>query len=98
MDGGPHARVAERFSETSTMKNILPTLVAFAALTAAAPALGADLGARPYYNKEPIYAPTLYNWTGFYIGGHIGGAFSGSTNFHRPAAERFTAPPLRSGA
>ena len=64
------------------MKKILATLVAFAALTAAAPALGADLGARPYYNKEPIYAPTLYNWTGFYIGGHIGGAFSGSNSFN----------------
>ena len=46
------------------------------------PALGADLGARPYYNKAPAYAAPLYNWTGFYIGGHVGGAFNGSNNFN----------------
>ena len=39
------------------MKKILAALVAVAALTAAAPAFGADLGARPYYNKAPVYAP-----------------------------------------
>ena len=54
MEGAPHESVAERFSETNTMKKILAALVAFAALTATAPALGADLGARPYYNKEPV--------------------------------------------
>ena len=42
------------------MKKILAALVAFAALTAAAPALGADLGARSYYNKAPVYAAPLY--------------------------------------
>jgi len=82
MEGAPHEGVAERFSETNTMKKILAALVAFAALTATAPALGADLGARPYYNKAPVDAAPLYNWTGFYIGGHVGGAFSGSNNFN----------------
>ena len=63
------------------MKKILAALVAFAALTAAAPALGADLGAR--YYKQPAYTPAMVaaQWTGFYIGGHLGGAFSGSNNF-----------------
>lgn len=60
------------------MKKILLALTAFAAVGAAAPAAAADLGARPYYNKAPAYAAPLYNWTGFYLGGHIGGAFSGS--------------------
>jgi outer membrane immunogenic protein len=65
------------------MKKFLLATVALAALGAtAAPALGADLGARPYYNKAPAYAAPLYNWTGFYIGGHIGGAFSGSNSFN----------------
>ena len=64
------------------MKKILAALVAVAALTATAPALGADLGARPYYNKAPVYAAPLYNWTGFYLGGHLGGAFSGSNDFN----------------
>ena len=64
------------------MKKILAALVAFAALTAAAPALGADLGAGRYYSKaQPAYAPVPY-WTGFYIGGHLGGAFTGSNDFN----------------
>jgi hypothetical protein len=65
------------------MKKFLLATVALAALGAtAAPAFGADMGARPYYNKAPAYAAPLYNWTGFYIGGHVGGAFSGSNNFN----------------
>src|SRR5258708_40353638 len=76
------------------MKKILAALVAFAALTAAAPALGADLGARPYYNA-PVYAAPLYNWTGFYLGGHIGGAFSGSNDFNGAVLSDSSARPLR---
>src|SRR5947208_501345 len=38
MEGAPHEGVAERFSETNTMKKILAALVAFAALTATFPA------------------------------------------------------------
>ena len=73
------------------MKKILAALVAFAALAATAPALGADLGARSYYNKAPVYAAPLYNWTGFYIGGHLGGAFSGSNNFNGPVLSDYSA-------
>jgi outer membrane immunogenic protein len=65
------------------MKKILAALVAFAALTAAAPALGADLyGGR--YSKGPAYEPAMQvaRWNGFYIGGHLGGAFSGSNDFN----------------
>ena len=65
------------------MKKFLLATVALAALGAtAAPAFGADMGARPYYNKAPAYAAPLYNWTGFYLGGHLGGAFAGSNNFN----------------
>lgn len=64
------------------MKKFLLATVALATLGAAAPALGADLGARPYYNKAPAYAAPLYNWTGFYLGAHLGGAFSSSNNFN----------------
>ena len=28
----------------------------------------------------PAYAAPIYNWTGFYIGGHVGGAFTDGTN------------------
>jgi len=63
------------------MKKILLATVAVVALGATVPALAADLGAAPRtYTKAPAYAQPIYNWTGFYIGGHIGGAFSGGDN------------------
>jgi outer membrane immunogenic protein len=62
------------------MKKILLATVALVALGATAPALAADLAARPY-TKAPAYAPTpIYSWTGFYIGGHIGGEFAGNNS------------------
>ncbi len=55
--------------------------VAFAAL--ALPAAAADLPPRPYAKAPPL-PPTpmaqVYNWTGFYIGGHLGGAFTGDNS------------------
>jgi outer membrane immunogenic protein len=63
------------------MKKFLLTTVAFVALGATGSALAADLPARTTYTKAPAYVAPLYNWTGFYIGGHIGGAFSGDNNF-----------------
>jgi outer membrane immunogenic protein len=62
------------------MKKFLFTSVAFAALAAALPARAADLST-PYYNKAPAYVAPIYNWTGFYIGGHVGGAFTSDNNF-----------------
>src|SRR5438128_8577332 len=61
------------------MKKILLGAVALAAM--AAPAFAADIAARPY-TKAPAYtAPqVVYNWTGFYIGGHVGGAFAGDSS------------------
>src|ERR1700722_15016247 len=57
-------------------------LLGSAALFAfAAPALAADLSARPY-TKAPVYTPpqAIYNWTGFYLGGHLGGVFEGNNS------------------
>ncbi|MBN8976357.1 MAG: outer membrane protein [Xanthobacteraceae bacterium] len=62
------------------MKKILLGTVALIALGATAPALAADLAARPY-TKAPAYVPApIYNWTGFYLGGHVGGSFRGDDN------------------
>jgi outer membrane immunogenic protein len=48
--------------------------VAAVVLTAAAPAIAADFGVQPF---APAAAPAaIYNWTGFYIGGHVGGGLS----------------------
>src|ERR1700753_4451296 len=64
------------------MKKFLLATVALVATGAIMPARAADLGARqPYYNKAPAYAAPLYNWTGFYLGGHLGGVFSDNGNF-----------------
>jgi outer membrane immunogenic protein len=62
------------------MKKFLLATVALVALGATAPALAADLAARPY-TKAPAYAAPIYNWTGFYVGGHIGGDWTGNSNF-----------------
>jgi outer membrane immunogenic protein len=61
------------------MKKLLLGTVALGGLAAPPPA--AAQPARPY-TKAPVYtAPAaVYNWTGFYIGGHIGGAFAGSNS------------------
>ena len=62
------------------MKRV-PAIVALIVLGAGVPAIAADLGARPY-GQAPAYAAPLYTWTGFYIGGHAGGAFSGDNSFN----------------
>ena len=61
------------------MKRLLLGAAAFVAF--AAPAFAADIPARAY-KKAPAYtAPeVVYNWTGFYIGGHLGGAFAGNNS------------------
>jgi len=61
------------------MKKFL--LSAAACIAFAAPAFAADIPARTY-TKAPVYtAPqVVYNWTGFYIGGHVGGAFAGDNS------------------
>src|SRR5450631_799159 len=54
----------------------IAALAVTAALGASA-ASAADLGARPYYGKAPAFVDSIYNWSGFYVGGHLGGS---STN------------------
>lgn len=46
--------------------------VAIATATASA----ADLPRRPVYKAPPAPIAQIYDWTGFYIGGHLGGAWS----------------------
>src|SRR4051812_10604277 len=55
------------------MKKLIVALSTLAA--SAAPALAADMAAR--YSKAPVAPPVMvYNWTGCYIGGNVGGAWS----------------------
>jgi outer membrane immunogenic protein len=61
------------------MKKLL--LGAAAVIALAAPAVAADLPVRSYA-PAPVYTPpqAVYNWTGFYIGGNIGGAFASNSS------------------
>src|ERR1700738_1996429 len=65
------------------MKKFLLATVALVALGATVPALAADLAARTYTKGAPYVAQPIYNWTGFYMGGHLGGAVSSDNNFNR---------------
>jgi outer membrane immunogenic protein len=53
------------------MKKVLLVTASLIALGAAAPAVAADLAARPY-TKAPAMIATVYDWSGFYIGANGG--------------------------
>jgi outer membrane immunogenic protein len=55
------------------MKKILLGVVGLIALGAAAPAVAADLPARPYIAKAPAMIAAVYDWSGFYVGLNGGG-------------------------
>src|SRR5262245_22588423 len=59
------------------MCKLLNTTAAVAVLLALSMAANAaDVGARTQpYTLPPVYAPPPFSWTGFYIGGNIGGAW-----------------------
>lgn len=51
-----------------TLALLATTGLALSVATASA----ADLGQRPVYKAAPAPVPVAYNWSGFYLGGHIG--------------------------
>jgi outer membrane immunogenic protein len=57
------------------MKKLLLVTASLVALGAAAPAMAADLAARPYTKAPPI-VQAAYDWSGFYIGVNGGGGTS----------------------
>ena len=59
------------------MKKVLLVTVSLIALGAAAPAVAADLAARPYA-KAPAMIAAVYDWSGFYIG--VNGGWGSSRN------------------
>jgi len=66
-------------TKVGTTRKVLLAAASLVAL--AAPAMAADMQARPYKALPPP-APiaAVYNWTGFYIGGHVGGAWTGDNS------------------
>src|SRR4051812_5328466 len=65
------------------MKKLLLVTSSLIALGAAAPAVAADLAARPYTKAPPMVA-AVYDWTGFYIGAN-GGWGSSRNSFNSVA-------------
>jgi outer membrane immunogenic protein len=59
------------------MKKVLLVTASLIALGAAAPAVAADLAARPYTKAPPMIA-AVYDWSGFYIG--INGGWGSGRN------------------
>ncbi|APO53204.1 outer membrane beta-barrel protein [Bradyrhizobium diazoefficiens] len=57
------------------MKRTVLASASLLVLSALAPASAADLAARPY-TKAPVAVASIYNWSGFYIGGNAGGGSS----------------------
>jgi outer membrane immunogenic protein len=57
------------------MKRFLLGAAGLAALGMTSPVFAADLAAK--YTKAPALVAPIYNWTGFYVGGHIGVAVNG---------------------
>jgi outer membrane immunogenic protein len=55
------------------MKKILLGAVGLAVMGMAAPAVAADMAARPYTKAPPPMVAAIYDWTGFYIGLNGGG-------------------------
>jgi len=63
------------------MRNRSILLALSAVLLGSTASLAADLGPRSY-TKAPVYAPApIFNWTGVYVGAHIGAAFGGDNGF-----------------
>ena len=60
------------------MKKVLLVTASLIALGATAPAVAADLAARPYTKAPPMVA-AVYDWTGFYIGANGGWGSSRSS-------------------
>jgi outer membrane immunogenic protein len=59
------------FHGGSKMKRIVLASVGLASLSFAGNALAADMA----YKAAPMAPPPVYNWTGFYLGGNIGGGW-----------------------
>jgi outer membrane immunogenic protein len=69
--GGNSKHISLKPSEQepeNAMKKLLQGTIGLVALgMAAAPAVAADLAARPY-SKAPVMIPAAYDWSGFYLG------------------------------
>jgi outer membrane immunogenic protein len=59
----------------------------------AGPALAADLPARSVYKAPPVVAPVPFTWTGFYVGGNLGGGWENTQTDYNYNSFPASAPP-----
>jgi outer membrane immunogenic protein len=76
------------------MKKLLLTSIAFAALMG--PATAADL-ARPVHRRPVVVAAPVYTWTGFYVGGNVGGSWGNARTDIAGSATTVAIPGLFGG-
>jgi outer membrane immunogenic protein len=55
--------------------SVVLSAVSVAGVSLAGAAMAADLAARPY-TKAPPPVAAVYDWSGFYVGGHLGGSWT----------------------
>jgi outer membrane immunogenic protein len=72
-------------SRGAAVRKSLLTSASIGALALATGAQAADLGARPLTKAPPAPLPAPWTWTGFYVGGNIGGAEAHSSITNDPA-------------
>jgi outer membrane immunogenic protein len=84
---GPAAIISFPFGSVGGLpvrKSVLAS-ASIGALALATGAQAADLGARPLTKAPPAPLPPSWTWTGFYVGGNIGGAEAHSSITNDPA-------------
>lgn len=70
------------------MKKFLFCTASLAALSISASAFAADMA--PAYKAAPMAPVSVYNWTGFYVGGNVGGGWSDlSSTLSAPGSPAF---------
>jgi outer membrane immunogenic protein len=70
------------------------SILAISAVSASA----ADMAPAPVYTKAPAVVPEVYNWTGFYIGGDVGGFGDSQTAATNPFPSPGFGAPAIAGA
>ena len=80
----------EATDRENAMRKLLLAMAGLVAFGAAAPASAADM---PVKAPPPPPVAPIYNWTGFYIGAHVGGAWTDTDWFYACSARNLLIPP-----
>lgn len=82
MNGADASAALNIGGPTPMKKFLLGTVAALVALAVATPASAGDLNTRSYGKVPSAALGPIFSWTGFYLGGHVGGAFGSTEIFN----------------